>query len=339
MSSGVDLVAAYLRLLANRVTPNSLNRLHVLMENRMTPEEFFRLGTTLPPVPGKGARTLEAFLTRVNKRLPAGIAKALRHARRTWPRKWQGVLTNADLLDRAHQWHRLLSGYIAFAGKPMPEPFIRHRINSEAAIYVGPGEPAQKTLTLAFAGAAQRLMMPIPCVLQHLDATQTDIVLFRDPRRLGFRQGIGPLGTDLYGSIEKLAGLIPMRQYRRVVTLGTSAGGLPAVITGLMIGAAAATSVGGNGPNDPRWKGLGARPVADHLRDLRASTGAATKVVHVFSEGFERDESRAKDLFELVGGSLYPVPHPGEPPGHGVIHPLSRQGKLAAFFNETLYAE
>lgn len=131
-----------------------------------------------------------------------------------------------------------------------PEPYRRHALGDSVILYSGPEDaPKRKTLLIAFAGAAMRLMVPVGVVLQHLPASQYDVVLLRDQRRAHYERGIPGYAETLLALMRRLGADLGAQRYRRVVTLGTSMGGLPALRGGILLGADLAISLGGR----PIW--------------------------------------------------------------------------------------
>ncbi len=134
--------------------------------------------------------------------------------------------------------------------KKTPEPYLRSELSPNVFFYQGPGTGSQpKTLLVAFAGAAMRLMLPLSIVLQSLPAESHDVVLIRDPGRHHFEHGIPDYANSLLGLMQRLRADLSAERYDRVVTLGTSMGGLPALRGGTLIGADLAVSIGGQ----PIW--------------------------------------------------------------------------------------
>jgi hypothetical protein len=269
--------------------------------------------------------------------LPRHVRTRINKVRRKLPRRLLGTLTDDDIARGAHEWVQRMNGLVALGGKPNPEPYVRTRLAREMAIYTGPGVRADKTLLILFAGNAQRVMLPLPVFIQHLDARQTDVVLLRDPQRAAYRHGLWGVASTLDDLAEALRTWTHAPEYRAVEVLGTSGGGLPAVMVALQLGATAVVSVGGNGPDDARWARHGGIPPRQRLRELRAGPGKGVKVTLAFGAQSPRDETAARELAELIDARCLPVSDPDRPVGHGALFPLAQRGRLADFLETALH--
>ena len=129
------------------------------------------------------------------------------------------------------------------------QPFARRRIRNHALLYAAPDltdEP--RDLLVAFCGLADRLQVPIPVVLQHLDARRTDVLLLRDPTKRIYLQGVPGYGPGLAEVAERIRRDLDIARYRTVRTFGTSGGGWAAFTVGSMLGADRAISMSGKPP-------------------------------------------------------------------------------------------
>jgi hypothetical protein len=143
------------------------------------------------------------------------------------------------------------------AGKPQPERFTRFMLTEGIRIFAGRSEPAGRVLIVAFPGNGGRLMMPLPIILQHLSPRQVDVVMVPDWKKANYRYGVPPLGNSLAEALPKLGKLLP-RGYDRIVTLGTSSGGIPSVLAAPIVSADTVLAIGAGSLDDVRWsKGNG----------------------------------------------------------------------------------
>lgn len=143
------------------------------------------------------------------------------------------------------------------AGKPAPERFQRFMLTEGIRIFAGATEPAGRVLIVAFPGNGGRLMMPLPIILQHLSPRQVDVVMVPDWKKSNYRYGIPPLGNALEEALPKLRRHLP-GGYARVVTLGTSSGGIPSLLAAPIVGADTVLAIGAGSLDDVRWaKGNG----------------------------------------------------------------------------------
>src|SRR5262245_15422035 len=145
-------------------------------------------------------------------------------------------LTAIDKLSLSKAWLDELHRKFAFAGKDSPEPFVRRRLRQAVWLFKSDYDRRQKMLLICFSGNGQRLMMPMPVFLQHIDGQATDVAYLRTEKHAGYRKGIRGVADDLHASVAALEGLLDVREYGRVATIGTSGGGLPAILAGLRLG-------------------------------------------------------------------------------------------------------
>ncbi|MGH8799994.1 MAG: hypothetical protein ACREX7_07110 [Casimicrobiaceae bacterium] len=113
-------------------------------------------------------------------------------------------------------------------------------------MYTAETEPrSKKTLIIGFAGHFHRLMLPMPVLLDCFDPAVYDVLVLRDFNRAFFARGIDGLGGDFVGAISNLRERFDPGSYRNAIALGTSSGGLPAVLGAVMLGLRRGVAVGG----------------------------------------------------------------------------------------------
>ena len=220
-------------------------------------------------------------------------------------------------------------------GKANTEPYVRRDLVNSLHVFSDGSGRSAKTMLIGYSGNAERLMMPTPILLQNLEAASVDFALLKDSNKVGYRTGVKGVGDSLDAVIDALPELLALGDYRRVATLGTSGGALPALLTGLRLRADAVMSVGSNSPDDLRWE----RPDGTGARELivaYAGSQPRTSVVLVHGAQSPRDQAAAEAIAALVPATLVPVSDPAGPVGHGALYPLVRQRRLAAFLKEHL---
>jgi hypothetical protein len=173
------------------------------------------------------------------------------------------------------------------------EPVVRDLAEAQLRWYrrepCGPssGSESVRRLVVAFASNANAVSMIAPCFLQLLGPLCTDVVLvLRDrPQHCSFYGPDG--GTSLLARLLlALPSLVPLAEYREVVTIGYSGGGLAAAVAAVALGADRGVSLGGWPPQgavaiDRRWMEAlrlavpAARPVAPRLL-LCCSSGSGS---------------------------------------------------------------
>jgi hypothetical protein len=73
------------------------------------------------------------------------------------------------------------------SGAGEPQPFARRVLAPGASLYSAAGGAAERALLVGFCGRADRLMLPLPVVLQHLPARDWDLLLLRDSHKAHYR--------------------------------------------------------------------------------------------------------------------------------------------------------
>lgn len=289
-------------------TINQLNRLHIAFGNTVTPLEVLDLHTRLFKAPHHEMPTLhpEAKLS----------PEEVRRAGRDW--------VKSAMLD------------LKPVGKSYLEPFHRRDIRKGLLIFSDGKPTAGKTLLVTFAGANERLMMPIATLLQNLRAATTDVFYIADPSREAYRQGLRGFSDRLQDVGGPLSELVDMSAYRRRVALGVSAGGLPAIIAALAMKMDAALGCGAPHPDRFTGEATGGVEPQGLLRDLRAAS-PKTKITLAFGDDEQKDRVAAEALAKCVHPALeLEVSFDGKKVQHNVLYPLSLNGSLPGFLNRLL---
>ena len=143
-----------------------------------------------------------------------------------------------------------------------------------------------KTLLFLFTGRALRIMAPLPWVLSNINPLKYDIVLFKYPRENnGYHLGLPGINDGLHG----LANFIIKSSfhYKDCSFLGTSGGGLAAILFSTFFPNASCISAAGNKINDPRWH--------DKL-NLFDLSNIDSKKLYLFGRESNNDKSKAIEL-------------------------------------------
>ena len=90
-------------------------------------------------------------------------------------------------------------------------------------------------LVIAFGGLGRRMGMPVFEFLGQIRDVSASVVLCRDKRRAWYHRGIRDVGDGIDDLTRVLAGLRERSEARRVVTVGTSAGGYAALLFGCLL--------------------------------------------------------------------------------------------------------
>lgn len=294
------------RLFGQCQTRNQLNALFIRLENNITPQEL------------------------------ADLWQALFLSDSYWrsERSTNTSLPVAEVRDATRAW---LSSFTALAGLrsgETPEPFTCQVLGNDVKFFSNGANPSGKTLLIGMAGQLQRLMLPIAVFLQALPAARADLLLLQDSQRDGFRTGVVGVANNFEDLLSILPRVFKFDQYRRRCMIGTSGGGLPAILAGLAFGADVAMSVGGNSPRDFRWSGQQA-PIARSL--LARASRQTTRLVAVYGVNSEKDRLAAVELSELVPAKLIGVSSPTGMVKHNALYPLAQHGQLANFVQQNFH--
>ncbi len=130
------------------------------------------------------------------------------------------------------------------------QAYVRRALAPDVLVYsAADGSASDRTLVVGLTGATGRLAAPVGIVLQSLPARHHDFVLLRDAAGAHFDLGVSGYANSLPTLAHRLGADLGIARYRRVVTLGTSMGGLPALRLGVVLPADLSISVGGR----PIW--------------------------------------------------------------------------------------
>lgn len=181
----------YRRRIVRARTENQRNRVHIAIENYLTPAEVRHFAAAL-----------------------AGDA--------------------ADSPGR--EWIMRLAGRLP-VNRTRPLDFERRGLVKGATWYTGgAGAVGGKTLLIGVTGHFHRLMVPMPWLLDCLNPALYDVVVLRDFSRTFFASGIPGLGGDFHSALAGLRRRVDPRAYRNTIALGTSGGGLAALLTAIVLG-------------------------------------------------------------------------------------------------------
>ncbi len=216
------------------------------------------------------------------------------------------------------------------------QPFRCHAVGPGVSFLEGSAPPgAPRILVHAFTGVAQRMMLPLAPFLQGLPADRCDVVVLRDPDRVGFLDGVAGYAADLPSLAARLAAELPVRGHAASVCIGASSGGAPALAFGPLVGARLALSLGGLHPRAMRLRNAEAPIDRFAFEKLRAATPqSATRLVCVHGEDFHRDCVRSRLLAMTVPGCE--VLAVRDVALHGVVAGLFQHNALARFLEEVL---
>ena len=259
---------------------------------------------------------------------PAEVVRFLHATRRARAGKTAagiGLRARIGLRIRHARWRTSLRREIAAARDAAA--WRRERLSESAFLYTAHGSPADKSLIVGFGGNYLRLMVPTYCILTGLDPWRHDLLLLADDRRSLFLQGVTGIADTLDDLCDRVADLATGRGYRRVVALGTSAGGPAAVYAAIRAGWAKAVAVG---PGSPAR-----HPDMARALDSIAPLHDARKTdIGIATSANPRDVDAANQFRSLLRSAT--LRQDGRFSGHNLFHELHRRGELRAFLAEAI---
>jgi len=216
----------------------------------------------------------------------------------------------------------------ALADRPMA--WRRRGVGENAYLFAAPpAQPPAKTLIVGFAGGAMRLMVPVSRLLFCLDPDQHDLLLIRDPERKHYRFGVPGLGNTLEAMARRLDEYARNEGYRRVVAIGTSAGGLPAICAATINRWPKVLVCGADRPSShPHFS-----ETIERLRSTLAEPSASSVAV-AYSAQNQRDSEAAREIARMIPSTTLLPDHRFK--RHTIIHELYRAGELQVFLRKHL---
>jgi hypothetical protein len=200
-----------------------------------------------------------------------------------------------------------------------PQRFRRRAILWAVMLYHDPEwNGCDKNLLVAFADDARRLMLPISVFLQYIDSRMWDVLVLKRGER-SHLHGLDEMSSDFFGVVERVKSAVSPAQYRRVITIGTSGGGFPAIWAAILLRASRGISI----------CGAAARSLHPSLESQQVPDGLDLCYVY----GGAQDQQHARALQSLFGGRLRPVP---EIDDHVLLYHMIVRRQFGAFISEML---
>ena len=284
------VLVAYERLRRNALTINELNKIHIQLENTMTPHERAVIASAL-------LRYLNhSFAWRVGIRLHKILS--LGEVKNRW------LLNKKTLIEGSKAWFRRIDKNSATKWQSAPEVWSRRAI-SPGVLHYSRTDAKNDCLAISFTGKRRRMMVALADYLQALNSSATDVLLVRTSKNKAYRDGIPGFGDSLWGSLERLSSFVRSLGYQRIVLVGASAGGVPAIVTGLHLNAGRIIVLGPG------------REFPSQLDSLRAgkapsptvSANTESRVTVLVGENApQRDHEAAAFWREKIGAEVQVVP-------------------------------
>jgi hypothetical protein len=290
------LVLAYGRLRRHVKTLNQLNKIHIQLENRMTPFERDVMFLAV-----------NAFLRRsIAWRLFFRFYKRVSQADISHPR----LRRKAAIIESSRAWRRRLRKNTYHDVERPMETWFRRATMPGIAIY-SRQDLASKRLVVSFPTRSHRMMVALPDYLEAIESVDCDVLLIKKSPKKTYAEGIPGLGDSLRESIEALGPYVSSLGYESVVVIGTSAGGVPAILAGLQMRAQKIVALGPGGelPSElePQFSGLLAPPA-------RASGSTSNITIYLGERAPQKDHDAAAFWHETIGADVVGVPRAGHCP-------------------------
>lgn len=230
------------------------------------------------------------------------------------PKSWRIPL---EFHAWANRTSREVSGFIDAS------QWVHQPLSENMGLYTAdPSRKPEKTLVVGFTGNVTRLMMPVYRFLLHLDPARNDLLLLRDPNRAHYARGIPEVATDFESLCSWLRKHAEEAGYKRIISVGTSAGGLASLCAGLANGWDKAISVCADAPSS--------HPMLGKFLAQASHENSSTKVFLLYGALNERDHAGAKETAALLPAAR--MFGEASLAKHNVLDNAFKQGKLGNIF-------
>jgi hypothetical protein len=204
-----------------------------------------------------------------------------------------------------------------------PEAYRRTQLARFVTAYSDPAAPAaRKQVLVAFCGDVPRIMVQTAFILQVLPAAHWDVILLRlKDGSTSYFEGLDGVAPDFAGLVDFIRREAGIGRYRRVVALGSSSGGYPAIVAGIRLPAARAVALGGRMPR---------RLPAE---DTEPVQGSGIGLVLVHGAAYKPDVDGAAGLARHFGGTAWPVQGVDS---HAILYEVLKRRMLGPFLRAIL---
>jgi hypothetical protein len=238
-----------------------------------------------------------------------------------WPQKFSGVLpswvsNSKEPLDhKLLEWiRRLESTRILTPSRASEVEWTRHYIQPSVTLFRS-SHCTERSLIVSFTGLARRMMMSMPDYLDAVSDLSSDVLVLHGSDRFGYlNKGIDGVGHDLLDGIGSVSNLVQKLGYKVRYIIGTSAGGLPAVVAMSYFEGVSALVVGPQKISHElipdSWR--------TRIESIELSVSSSSLKVVVGSDAPTQDHVAAKELQRASGSTTLVVPNAG----HSPLRPL-----------------
>ena len=245
--------------------------------------------------------------------------------------------TAGKLLHALNSWFHGMEKMLLTSGKSEPEPYTLVKLRPAVWLFTGSGKSTEKTLVVCFSEQGlRRITIPNTLLLQYADASRYDILIIGEPRWQGYMQGIPFVGEDEIEVIQWIKAHEALSCYRRIRTIGCSAGAYPAILAGYYLKAELAISAGGRFHSTRRYPALVWRRIKSVF--IARLNGGCPGIIFSYSIDSRRDRKFALIMSWITGGARTPIEDAEARVGHQFFEDLLRKEKLKAFFRQTIFS-
>jgi acyl-CoA synthetase (AMP-forming)/AMP-acid ligase II/acyl carrier protein len=202
------------------------------------------------------------------------------------------------------------------------ENWERKKISSFSWLYKQ-ARKNNKKLVIGFTSIAMRLGTPTVNILHALEGLDVDFLMLLDPHRTFFEKGIPEIGDNYFEISDWLNAFAKKNLYENVVVIGSSAGGLSAIIVGSMLKCEKIIAIGCDKPSY--------HPGILELLKL-AALNNHLELKLVYSDQVKRDREAVKELKNIFK-NLEIITNP-KIKVHAYLDQLNNMGLLPKFFEE-----
>ena len=161
-----------------------------------------------------------------------------------------GVGRTRAYLASQRQWAKRLRSNRKFTPKTSHTGWDRSYPISGLALYRR-RDISSKRLIVSFTGGRGRMMMATPDYLDATSDLEADVLLVRARNLEGYRYGLDGFAGNLVSDLKELAEFVRSLSYPICTAVGTSAGGLPAILFSHLIHVDRVIAVGPADPGRP----------------------------------------------------------------------------------------
>lgn len=239
------------------------------------------------------------------------------------------------------QWGNWLSEQVSLfrsINKNIIEPFKAKPLSPNKFFYSDfQTSSNQKTLLVAVTGNVNRIMLPLHTFLQALPAKNVDVLVYRSRNiftsstdnaleNIGFHHWMSDVEREV----------LSRDVYRHYSIVGSSVGGLPAVLAGLKLNFGHILGLGVGTPYDLWWSDVGELDPVAYLESKSSET--SSKITLALGAQSHIDMVHAQEIANLIPVNIVKVSGKnGEEVFHACLHPLAWAGVLPDFFVQSLY--